>query len=84
MLKSDYKPRPNVYVRAHNALGELQKEIGGPISKAQAERKLKVTPGIMFGSEVSTYDDVFKILESWRLIAMTPNFIEVLEWNDNS
>lgn len=79
MIGKNYIPRPSVYTLAHSALLELYKSLEIPITKSQAEHKLKVTPGIMFADGV-TYDDVFKTLELWRLIKISGKIIEVLDW----
>jgi len=51
----------------------------GRISRTDAIRLLKVTPGIMFAQGV-TFDDVFETLEKWRLIDIEGDTLVCLDW----
>ena len=74
-----YKPRPSAYSRAHGVLLQACQAAGRSLSKEEAERCLKVTPGMMFADGV-TLDDVFQTLQVWRLIRVDGDRIEALTW----
>jgi hypothetical protein len=74
-----YQPRASVYSLAHDVLLGARQASGRPLTRKQAERQLKVTPGLMFAPGV-TLDEVLKTLESWRLLRIKGNSIEVLSW----
>lgn len=74
-----HKLRPSAYSRAHSVLLQACRAAGRPLSKEEAERRLKVTPGMMFADGV-TLDDVFQTLQVWRLIRVDGDRIEALTW----
>lgn len=74
-----YKPRASAYSRAHSVLLQACQAAGRPLSKQEAERRLKVTPGMMFADGV-TLDEVFETLQVWRLIRVDGDRIEALTW----
>jgi len=72
-----HKPRPSAYVRAYRALLEASRDLGRPLGRDEAFRRMKVTPGVAFADGV-TLDDVLDTLEVWRLIRRRDGGIEVL------
>lgn len=72
MFKYKYEPRPSVYVRAQKAL----KQKSRLLTREEAENCLKVTPGIAFADGI-TFDDVLNTMETWKLIRIKNNLIEV-------
>ena len=74
-----YKARPSAYALAWTTMKEEGADDSGRISRTDAIRLLKVTPGIMFAQGV-TFDDVFETLEKWRLIDIEGDTLVCLDW----
>lgn len=74
-----YKPRASAYSRAHTALLHACEDAGKPLTRGEAERRLKVTPGLMFAPGV-TVDDVLETLQVWRLVQVEGDQVQALKW----
>jgi len=76
-----YKARPSPYALAHSVLLQAQDRFGtDSLTTTQAEREMKVTPGLMFAPGV-TFEDVFQVLERWQLLEVKQDkTIAVRSW----